>query len=149
MKYVRYQKFMPQVFDFNKHPNLMINVIEYFLFILFRLFYFIFIHNRNYIMSCYLFKEGLIFPAFTLKLMLLFIIMNMFNSRVYFIRQNASTPDGKVFAPAEYAVTPNHARGGIRASQCGLRPLRPVRAYYKPSAPIMTRPRKVVFSPCP
>jgi hypothetical protein len=100
-------------------------------------------------MSCYLFKEGLIFPAFTLKLMLLFIIMNMSNSRVSFMRQNAFTPDGKVSAPAEYAVMPERTREGVHASQCGPGPLRPVHAYYKPSAPIMTCSRKVVFSPCP
>ena len=50
-------------------------------------------------MSCYLFKEGLIFLAFTLKLMLQFIMINMSNSKVYFMKQNASAPDGKVSAP--------------------------------------------------
>ena len=70
-----------------------------------------FIHNGNYIMSCYLFK-GLIFLAFTSKLMLLFIMMNMSNSRVYFMKQNVSTLDGKVSTPAKYAITPHHARRG-------------------------------------
>jgi hypothetical protein len=63
-----------------------------------------------------LFKEGLIFPAFTLKLMLLFIMMNMSNSRVYFMRQNTSVPDGKVSAPEKYAGTLDRTRGGVRAS---------------------------------
>ena len=74
-------------------------------------------------MSCYLFKEGLIFLAFTLKLMLQFIMINMSNSKVYFMKQNASAPDGKVSAPdgnvsalAEYAVTPDRTRGGIYTS---------------------------------
>jgi hypothetical protein len=100
-------------------------------------------------MSCYLFKEGLIFLAFTLKLMLLFIIMNMSNSRVSFMRKNAFAPDGKVSAPAEYAVMPERTREGVRASQCGPGPLRPNCAYYKPSELILTRSRKVVNSPRP
>jgi hypothetical protein len=37
--------------------------------------------------------------------MLLFIIMNMSNYRVYFMRQNMSAPGGKVSVLAEYAVT--------------------------------------------
>ena len=43
--------------------------------------------------------------SFTLKLMLLFIIMNMSNYRVCFMRQNASAPGGKVSTPAKYTVT--------------------------------------------
>jgi hypothetical protein len=37
--------------------------------------------------------------------MLLFIIMNMSNYRVYIMRENVSAPGGIVSAPAEYAVT--------------------------------------------
>jgi hypothetical protein len=85
-------------------------------------------------MSCYLFK-GLIFLAFTLKLMLLFIIMNMSNSRVYFMRQNTSAPDGKVSTPTEYAVTPDRARGGASA------PRSVAYAHCDPSAPITSHPR--------
>jgi hypothetical protein len=73
--------------------------------------------------------------------MLLFIIMNMSNSRVYFMRQNAS-------APAESQVCGN-ARSLVRASQCGLRPFRPVRAYYRVSTHIMYRPCHIICSPRP
>jgi hypothetical protein len=66
------------------------NVIECSHFIFLGKFLFFYYDNRNYIIKYYLFKERLIFPSFTFKLMLLLIIMNMSNSRVYFMRQNAS-----------------------------------------------------------
>jgi hypothetical protein len=111
----------------------------FFYFILFYFIYFIYfilfilfiISNRNYIIKCYLFKEGLIFPSFTLKLMLLFIIMNMSNSRVYFMRQNASAPGEKVSTLAEYAITQGRSSA----------PHSVARAHCDPSAPITRRPR--------
>jgi hypothetical protein len=63
--------------------------------------------------------------------MLLFIIMNMSNSKVYFMRQNASMPSEKVSALTEYAVTQG----------CLSRPRSVARAHCNPSAPITGRPR--------
>jgi hypothetical protein len=63
--------------------------------------------------------------------MLLFIIMNMSNYRVYFMRQNASTPGGKVSTPAEYAVTQGRSSA----------PRNVARAHCDPSAPITGRLR--------
>jgi hypothetical protein len=100
-----------------------------FSFFVFSTFFFS-ISNRNYIIKCYLFK-GVIFPSFTLKLMLLFIIMNMSNSRVYFMRQNVSAPGGKVSTPTEYAVMQ-----GRSSAPCSV-----ARAHCDPSAPIIGRLR--------
>jgi hypothetical protein len=58
--------------------------------------------------------------------MLLFIIMNMSNYRVYFMRQSASAPGGKVSAPRSVP-----------------------RAHCDTSAPITGRPRHVICSPRP
>jgi hypothetical protein len=63
--------------------------------------------------------------------MLLFIIMNMSNYRVYFMRQNASAPGGKVSAPTKYTVTQGHSSA----------PRSVARAHCDPSAPITRRPR--------
>jgi hypothetical protein len=60
--------------------------------------------------------------------MLLFIIMNMSNYRVYFMRQSASAPGGKVSAPR--SVPRAHCDPSARAS-----------------VPIMYRPRHVICSP--
>jgi hypothetical protein len=76
-------------------------------------------------------KEGVNFSSFTLKLMLLFIIMNMSNYRVYFMTQNASALGGKVFAPAEYAVTQGRS-SAPRSEAC---------AHCDLSAPITGHPR--------
>jgi hypothetical protein len=54
----------------------------------------------------------------------------MFNYRVYFMRQNASTPGGKVSAPAEYAVTQGRSSA----------PRSVARAHCSPFAPITRRP---------
>jgi hypothetical protein len=87
-----------------------------------------------------------LFPSFTLKLMLLFIIMNMSNYRVYIMRENASAPGGIVFAPAKYAVMQGRSSVPIATRQ---RLLEGVRVHHVPSAPIMYRPRHVVCSPRP
>jgi hypothetical protein len=63
--------------------------------------------------------------------MLLLIIMNMSNYRVYFMRQNASAPGGKVSVPTEFAVTQGHSSV----------PRSVARAHCDPSAPISGRPR--------
>jgi hypothetical protein len=99
----------------------MVNVIDY-SFSFFSFFLFSVkknFHQQVYIIKCYLFREGVIFLSFTLKLMLLFIIMNMSNSRVYFMRQNASVP-------TEYAVT--QGRSSVPRSVA--------RAHCDPSVPI-------------
>jgi hypothetical protein len=64
--------------------------------------------------------------------MLLFIIMNMSNYRVYIMRENASAPGGIVSAPAEYAVTQGRSSMPIATRQ---RLLEGVRAHHVPSAP--------------
>jgi hypothetical protein len=61
----------------------------------------------------------------------LFIIMNMSNYRVYFMRQSSSAPSRKVSAPAEYAVTQG----------CSSAPRSVPRAHCDPSAPIIGHPR--------
>jgi hypothetical protein len=87
MKYVGCIKFMLQANKFNKHPILMVNVIE---------FIFIFLNNFKTtiqitsIKYC-LFKEDFAFfflikCSMILKLMLLLNIMNISNFRVYFIK---------------------------------------------------------------
>jgi hypothetical protein len=85
--------------------------------------------NENYV---YLFKEEVLFPSFTLKLMLLFIIMNMSNYRVYIMKENAFAPGGIVSAPAEYAVTQGRSSAPIATRQ---RLLEGVCAHHVPSAP--------------
>jgi hypothetical protein len=114
--------------------------IPFFFFFLFFVFSKFFFPSaiEIYIIKCYLFK-GVIFLFFTLKLMLLFIIMNMSNSKVYFMRQNASVPGGKVSALVEYAIM--QGRSSVPRSVA--------RAHFNPSAPIIGHPRHVVCSPRP
>jgi hypothetical protein len=57
--------------------------------------------------------------------------MNMSNYRVYFMRQNASAPSGKVSAPVEYAVTQGRSSA----------PRSVARAHCDLSAPIIGRLR--------
>jgi hypothetical protein len=108
----------------------------FFYFILFYFIYFIYfilfilfiISNRNYIIKCYLFKEGLIFPSFTLKL--------IFNSRVYFMKQNASVLGEKVSTLAEYAVTQGRSSAprSVARAHCNL--FAPITGRLRPSCTV-------------
>jgi hypothetical protein len=75
-----YIKVMLQANKFNKHPILTINVIECF-------------YKKNTLkitiqissIKYYLFKKGVLFCSLVLKIVLLLIIMNKSNFRIYFI----------------------------------------------------------------
>jgi hypothetical protein len=126
---------MPQVFYSNKHPNLTINVIDcssfFFLFFVFSNFFSSISKFTSSSATC-LKKE--LFSIFHLVLMLLFIIMNMSNYRVYFMRQSASAPGGKV--PSAHCDPSAPITGRPRPS-CTVRAMSfVVLAHCHPSTPI-------------
>jgi hypothetical protein len=135
MKYVRYRKFMPQVFYSNKHPNLTVNVIDCSFF-----FYFFFFVFSNFFSCISKFTSS---SATYLKKEIFFHLSPCSNALVYYYEyvqlQSLLHEVKRIRARRE----------SVRASQCAPRPLRPVRAYYKASTPIMYCPRHVICSPRP
>jgi hypothetical protein len=79
--------------------------------------------------------------------MLLFIIMNMSNYRVYFMRQNASAPGGKVSAPAECTVMQGRSSAPRSMARAHCDPSAPITRRLRPSCTIRAMPF-VVLAHC-
>ena len=70
--------------------------------------------------------------------MLLFIIMNMSNYKVYFMRQNTSTLGRKVSAPEEYAITQGRSSTPLNVARALCDPFAPIIGRLGPSRTVCT-----------
>jgi hypothetical protein len=126
---------MPQVFYSNKHPNLTVSIIDCSFF-----FYFFFFVFSNFFSSISKFTSS---SATYLKKEIFFRLKPCSNALVHYYEYV------QLQSLLHEAKCVRARRESVRASQCAPCPLRPIRAYYKASAPIMYRPRHVVCSPRP
>jgi hypothetical protein len=139
---------MPQVFYSNKHPNLTVNVIDCSF-----LFFFFFSFFSNFFSSINKFTSS---SATYLKKEIFFYLSPYSNALVHYyeyVQLQSLLHEAKPVRAWRKSVRAHRVRGNarslVRALQCGPRPLRPVSAYYRASAPIMYCPRHVVCSPHP
>jgi hypothetical protein len=126
---------MPQIFCSNKHPNLTVNVIDCSFF-----FYFVFFVFSNFFSSIIKFTSS---SATYLKKEIFFRLSPYSNALVHYYE------NVQLQSLLHEAKRVRAQRKSVCASQCAPRPLRPVRAYYRASAPIKYRPRHVVCNPRP
>jgi hypothetical protein len=139
---------MPQVFYSNKHPNLTVNVIDCSFFF----YFFFFVFNKK-ISSISKFTSS---SATYLNKEIFFRLSPCSNALVHYyeyVQLQSLLHEAKRVRARQESVCARRVHGNarslVRASQCAPRPLQPVRAYYKASAPIMYHPCHVVCSPRP